>query len=80
MTQQLRTGKVGQIIQFVLEIEKLKGVLRRVRPIGKVRYENTAEHSWQIALFAIYLADGLNLKIDVQPSCSDVAGSRSRRD
>ena len=65
MTHQLPTGEVGQIIQFVLEIEKLKGVLRKVRPIGKARYENTAEHSWQIALFAISLADGLNLKIDV---------------
>ena len=65
MTHQLPTGEVGQIIQFVLEIEKLKGVLRKVRPIGKARYENAAEHSWQIALFAISLADGLNLKIDV---------------
>jgi putative hydrolases of HD superfamily len=65
MPHQLPTGEVAQIIQFVLEIEKLYGVLRKVRPFGKARYENTAEHSWQIALFAISLADGLNLKIDV---------------
>jgi len=48
MTHQLPTGEVGQIIQFVLEIEKQKGVLRKVRPIGEERYENTAEHSWPI--------------------------------
>lgn len=64
MTHQPTTGEVGQIIQFVLEIEKLKGVLRKVRPIGEDRYENTAEHSWQIALFAVSLADVLSLKID----------------
>src|SRR6201996_1567952 len=65
MAQQLPSAEVGQIIQFVLEIEKLKGVLRKVRPIGEDRYENTAEHSWQIALFAMSLADVLDLKINV---------------
>jgi putative hydrolases of HD superfamily len=65
MAQQLASAEVGRIIQFILEIEKLKGVLRKVRPIGVDRYENTAEHSWQIALFAMSLADVLDLKIDV---------------
>jgi putative hydrolase of HD superfamily len=65
MTRKTATTDVAKIIQFVLEIEKLKGVLRKVRPIWEERYENTAEHSWQIALFAISLADTLNLKIDV---------------
>ena len=65
MSKEEAMKDVSKTVQFVLEIEKLKGVLRKVRPIGKARYENTAEHSWQIALFAISLADGLNLKIDV---------------
>ena len=43
-------------IDFVLELEKLKGVTRKVRPVGLDRYENSAEHSWQIALFAYSLA------------------------
>jgi putative hydrolases of HD superfamily len=65
MAQQLPSAEVGQIIQFVLEIERLKGVLRKVRPNGEDRYENTAEHSWQIALFAMSLTDVLDLKINV---------------
>jgi putative hydrolase of HD superfamily len=65
MTGTTATTDVAKIIQFVLEIEKLKGVLRKVRPIWEERHENTAEHSWQIALFAMSLADTLNLKIDV---------------
>ena len=44
-----------QIIEFILEVEKLKGVTRKTRPLGLDRYENSAEHSWQLALLAISL-------------------------
>lgn len=46
-----------QIIDFILELDKLKAVTRKVRPIGLDRYENPAEHSWQIALMAASLAE-----------------------
>ena len=39
-------------IAFILELDKLKRVTRKSRPIGLDRFENSAEHSWQIALFA----------------------------
>ena len=45
-----------QIIDFILELDKLKGVTRKVRPLGLDRYENSAEHSWQLALMASSLA------------------------
>ena len=38
-----------QIVDFILELDKLKGVTRKTRPLGLDRYENSAEHSWQIA-------------------------------
>lgn len=44
------------IINFVLELDKLKGVTRKTRPLGLDRQENSAEHSWQIALLASSLA------------------------
>ena len=44
------------VVDFVLELEKLKAVTRKVRPLGLPRYENSAEHSWQLAMFAISLA------------------------
>lgn len=44
------------IVDFVLELDKLKGVTRKVRPLGLDRYENSAEHSWQLTLFATALA------------------------
>lgn len=43
------------IVDFILELDRLKGVLRKVRPTGLDRYENTAEHSWQIAMLAAAL-------------------------
>jgi putative hydrolases of HD superfamily len=41
-----------QIVGFILEIDRLKGVTRKTRPLGLDRYENSAEHSWQLALLA----------------------------
>ena len=43
------------VVDFILELDKLKGVTRKTRPVGLDRYENTAEHSWQIALLAASL-------------------------
>jgi putative hydrolases of HD superfamily len=44
------------IVDFVLELDKLKGITRKTRPLGLDRCENSAEHSWQIALLAHSLA------------------------
>jgi putative hydrolase of HD superfamily len=54
-----------QIINFILEIDKLKGVTRKTRPLGLERYENSAEHSWQIALLAASLAGYAAASIDI---------------
>lgn len=43
------------IVDFILELDRLKGVLRKIRPTGLDRYENTAEHSWQIAMLGAAL-------------------------
>ncbi len=45
-----------QIVDFILELDRLKGVSRKTRPLGLERYENSAEHSWQIAMLAASLA------------------------
>lgn len=54
-----------QIIDFILELDKLKGVTRKNRPLGLDRYENSAEHSWQIALLASSLAQYAETSIDI---------------
>ncbi len=44
-----------QQINFLLEIDKLKSVLRRNYLVDGSRRENTAEHSWHLVLFALTL-------------------------
>lgn len=46
---------IDRIVAFILELDKLKGVTRKTRPLGLDRQENSAEHSWQIALLAASL-------------------------
>jgi 5'-deoxynucleotidase YfbR-like HD superfamily hydrolase/uncharacterized protein YndB with AHSA1/START domain len=47
---------IQQVVDFILELDKLKAVTRKVRPVGLARYENSAEHSWQLAMLAVSLA------------------------
>lgn len=54
-----------QIIDFILELDKLKGVTRKTRPLGLDRQENSAEHSWQIAMLAASLAPYAAEPIDI---------------
>jgi putative hydrolase of HD superfamily len=54
-----------QIVDFILELDKLKGVTRKTRPLGLDRYENSAEHSWQLALLAAVAARYAVAEVDV---------------
>ncbi|MCT4555712.1 MAG: HD domain-containing protein [Pelagimonas sp.] len=42
---------------FLMEADRLKSVERASRITGSLRRENSAEHSWHAALFALTLAD-----------------------
>ena len=58
-------ASMQRTIDFILELDKLKGVTRKTRPLGLDRYENAAEHSWQIAMLAASLAPFAETAIDV---------------
>ena len=59
------TSTMQQIVDFILELDKLKGVTRKNRPLGLDRFENSAEHSWQIALLAFSLEQYAGTAIDI---------------
>ena len=44
-------------MRFVSEAGRLKAVLRQTRLTEPARQENSAEHSWHLALMALVLAD-----------------------
>ena len=53
-------------VEFIVEIDKLKQVLRQTVTTNKSRQENSAEHSWHIALMAFMLSEYADsVKIDV---------------
>lgn len=49
--------RLEQQIQWIVEIDKLKGILRQTQIIDGSRQENDAEHSWHIALMAVLLQE-----------------------
>lgn len=51
-------------LRFILESDKLKAVERRTSPVGLVRKENSAEHSWSLALMAMTLIPAVNPALD----------------
>lgn len=51
------TDRLSQQFAFLQEADRLKGVLRASLLADGSRRENTAEHSWHVALFAMVLAD-----------------------
>lgn len=53
-------------MNFLNELEKLKGVYRRNRVFDRSRGESSAEHSWHIALMAFVLAEHVdNAEVDI---------------
>jgi putative hydrolase of HD superfamily len=57
--------RLTQQIGFILEIDKLKSVLRQTLLVDRSRRENTAEHSWHLAMMAIALADYADRPVDI---------------
>ena len=49
--------RLDQQFEFVIEIDKLKQVLRQTAIMGGERRENSAEHSWHLGVMALTLAE-----------------------
>ncbi|PIE14628.1 MAG: hydrolase [Rhodobacterales bacterium] len=49
--------RLNQQLTFLSEADKLKSVLRATRLCDGSRFENSGEHSWHIALYALVLAE-----------------------
>lgn len=57
--------EIENIVECLIEIEKLKAVDRKTRPVGLERFENSAEHSWHVCLAALLLKDLANEAINI---------------
>lgn len=52
-------------IEFIIEIDKLKSIIRQSYVTDCSRKENDSEHSWHLAMMAFILAEHANTEIDV---------------
>lgn len=59
-------GAMTEVVQFLMELDKLKSVERRTRLLDNARQENSAEHSWHLAMAAMSLAPFATETINVQ--------------
>ncbi|MGH3442493.1 MAG: HD domain-containing protein [Nitriliruptorales bacterium] len=57
--------RLDEQIAFLLEADRLKGVLRRSKLADASRRENSAEHSWHLALFAAILVEHAAEEVDL---------------
>ncbi|MCP5025962.1 MAG: HD domain-containing protein [Actinomycetia bacterium] len=57
--------ELAERLRFLLELDRLKGILRRSLVLAGERRENSAEHSWHLALFALVLVRHANEPVDL---------------
>ena len=65
MSDPTSAARLERQIQFIIETDKLKEVVRQTLCTQSRRHENSAEHSWHFALMIIVLAEHANEPIDV---------------
>lgn len=49
--------RLAQQLHFITEVDRLKGILRQTRLMDASRRENSAEHSWHLAVMATVLLE-----------------------
>ncbi len=65
MSQVSGLSRTEAQLAFLLEVDRLKGVLRQTLLCDGSRRENSAEHSWHLALMAVVLAEHSAEPVDV---------------
>jgi putative hydrolase of HD superfamily len=62
----MATDRLARQVAFLVEADKLKTVLRRTPLVDLSRLENSAEHSWHLALTALALLEYAPAGVDLQ--------------
>lgn len=59
------TDRLSAQFAFLNEIDRLKSVIRATPLADNSRRENSAEHSWHIAMYALVLSDQAGPEVDI---------------
>ncbi len=66
MNNTLFGTRLAKQLQFIMEIDQLKRILRQNLLADGSRRENSAEHSWHLAMMAVLLSEYAPDRVDVQ--------------
>lgn len=58
-------NKLLKDIEFIVELDKMKSILRQTKLIGENEREDDAQHSWHISVMAMILQEYSNEKINL---------------
>ena len=56
----MENARLARQIRFIVEVDKLKEILRQTLVLKSRRHENDAEHSWHLCLMVLVLAEHAN--------------------
>ncbi|MGD9701531.1 MAG: HD family hydrolase [Acidimicrobiia bacterium] len=65
LDQPVADTRLERQIAFLLEADRLKQIERMTKILGGSRRENSAEHSWHLALFALVLVEHADEPLDI---------------
>jgi putative hydrolase of HD superfamily len=61
----IQDGVLRKQFEFLLELDRLKTIVRQSHIVNRSRRENSAEHSWHLAMFALILGEHAAQRVDV---------------
>jgi putative hydrolase of HD superfamily len=62
----MHNNSIHQQLTFLHEIDRLKSVIRQSPLLNQSRKENSAEHSWHLAMYALLLQEHAASKVNVE--------------
>ena len=65
-------SRLDQQMAFLTEVDRLKSVVRATTLCDASRFENSAEHSWHIALYALVLAEHAETQLRSEEHTSEL--------
>ena len=61
----IQDGVLRKQFEFLLELDRLKTIVRQSHIVNRSRRENSAEHSWHLSMFALVLGEHAAQRVDV---------------
>jgi len=58
--------KLENQLNFIIEIDKVKSIIRKSKLFDGSRFENDAEHSWTISIMALLLKEYSNVNLNIE--------------